>query len=211
MCDKYALAAGNKGLYASSNVASQNASWERQNLTATSPRNRSCPELHSCPIPKVLKTAYAASRATGVWHGHRDGNDWVWTSVASADLGVNKAYVVLVNDDRLYVAGGFGVAQASPPLPAPGDTSTWSLTSDITTTTFGLSASASAETVLAAVFNRGVFVQLSLDEERWTELPGVIPNRLVYDAAANTNGGGRSRSYDLEFAPLERGVGHFPR
>lgn len=188
VCDQFALAAGNKGLYTSANVHSPTPTWAREDDADDIGGGTEQVVSGVTFVPNTgCATVYAASRTTGVWHGQRNGDEWQWTSVSPAGAGLNGAYVVVVNGDKLYVAGSFGVAQTSP-LPAPGDTPTWITSSDITTTTFGLSVAANTSTLLAAVFNRGVFVKLGLDERRWAELPGAIPNRLVYDVAANTNG-----------------------
>ena len=187
VCDKYALAAGNKGLYASNNALGQNPSWERQSDGGLAAAQIVSGVMF---VPNVnCQTAYAASRTTGVWHGSRNGNEWQWTSVTPASEGLNGAYVVLVNNDKLYVAGSFGIAQASP-LPQPTGASTWLKASTVNTTTFGLSISARNSAIVhAAVFNRGVFDQSLSDERLWNPLPGpAIPNPLVYDAAANANG-----------------------
>ena len=186
VCDNYALAAGNKGLYAA-NIESQTVTWSRQD-----DGDLATEQIVSGVtfVPDTdCETAYAASRMTGVWHGRRNGNNWEWTSVNPAALGLNGAYVVLVNGNKLYVAGSFGIAQASP-LPEPDNTPEWLKASNITTTTFGLSISAKdPDVVHAAVFNRGVFDQAPSDEQLWIPLPGpAIPNPLVYDAAANANG-----------------------
>lgn len=97
--------------------------------------------------------------------------------------------MVLVNGNKLYVAGSFGIAQSSP-LPQPNGSSTWLKANNVTTTTFGLNVSARNQAIVhAAVFNRGVFDQSPSDERLWNPLPGpTIPNPLVYDAAANANG-----------------------
>ena len=187
VCDKYALAAGNKGLYASNNALAQNPSWERQNDGGLA-AEQIVSGVTFVPDPDC-ETAYVASRTTGVWHGRRDGNNWQWESVTPENLGLNGAYVVLVNGNKLYVAGSFGIAQASP-LPQPNGASTWLKASTVNTTTFGLSSSARNSAIVhAAVFNRGVFDQSLSDERLWNPLPGpAIPNPLVYDAAANANG-----------------------
>jgi len=187
VCDKYALAAGNNGLYASGNVARQSTSWERQGDGGLAAEQIVSGVTF---VPDTdCDTAYAASRATGVWHGRRNGNVWTWTSITPPDTGLTGAYVVLVNGNKLYVAGSFGIAHTSP-LPEPDGTPTWLKARNITTTTFGLSVSAKdAAIVHAAVFNRGVFDQAPSDEQQWNLLPGpTIPNALVYDAAANANG-----------------------
>jgi hypothetical protein len=121
---------------------------------------------------------------------------------------LNGAYVVLVNGNTLYVAGSFGIAQASP-LPQPNGVSTWVKASTVNTTTFGLSISARNSAIVhAAVFNRGVFDQSLSDERLWNPLPGpAIPNPLVYDAAAN------ARTVVVGYtwaAALEPECGRFP-
>ena len=190
VCDKYALAAGNKGLYASYNVQSQTSTWEREDDADDIGGGTEQIVSGVTFVPNTdCKTAYGASRTTGIWHGRRDGNNWQWESITPENLGLNGAYVVLVNGNKLYVAGSFGIAQASP-LPQPNGASTWLKASTVNTTTFGLSSSARNSAIVhAAVFNRGVFDQSLSDERLWNPLPGpAIPNPLVYDAAANANG-----------------------
>lgn len=190
VCDRFALAAGNKGLYTSNNLESQAPTWEREDDADDIGGGTEQIVSGVMFVPNVnCQTAYAASRTTGVWHGRRNGNDWQWTSVTPANEGLNGAYVVLVNGNTLYVAGSFGIAQASP-LPQPNGVSTWVKASTVNTTTFGLSISARNSAIVhAAVFNRGVFDQSLSDERLWNPLPGpAIPNPLVYDAAANANG-----------------------
>lgn len=198
VCDRFALAAGNKGLYTSDNVESQTPTWAREDDAEDIGGGTEQIVSGVTFVPDSdCETAYAASRVTGVWHGHRDGNAWTWTSITPPDTGLTGAYVVLVNGNKLYVAGSFGITQASP-LPQPNGTSTWVKASTVNTTTFGLSISARNSAIVhAAVFNRGVFDQSLSDERLWNPLPGpAIPNPLVYDAAANSNGTVVA-SYDL--------------
>jgi hypothetical protein len=128
-------------------------------------------------------TAYAASRTKGVWHGVRNANGWTWTRV---DDGLDEAFLILINNDALYVAGNFGLAYRAP-LPTPGDHNDWRHVANITTPTYGLNVSEKDSDVIhAAVWNRGVFEQPDPVSDPWLEIGGAtLPNRLVYEAAAN--------------------------
>lgn len=179
VCGPYSLAGANNGLYSIKDISTKGVTWKREG------------ELGG-GIDQVVSgvtfvpntdcgTAYAASRAQGIWRGLRTGDEWGWQRV---DQGLDQAFVVLVNDDTLFVGGNFGVRWA---LPLPTNNSaTWNET-DIPTTTYGLSTSQEdADDIHAAVWQHGIF-EKSSDNSRWA-LIGTIPNPNVYDAATNASG-----------------------
>ena len=179
VCGQYGLAGTNIGLYSINNITQQQATWQREiDLGGISDQVVSGVTF----VPDTnCSTAYATSRTRGVWRGTRTGDNWQWRRV---DKGLDEAFVVLVSDNTLFVGGNFGVRWASP-LPTD-DKTTWN-TTDIITTTYGLSISQKdADDIHAAVWQRGV-VEKSSDNSSWVSI-GTIPNPNVYDAAANASG-----------------------
>ncbi len=179
VCGKYALAGTNIGLL-SLVIQQPKPTWQQE----TGFGSGTDQIVSGVVFADVgCETAYAASRTQGVWYGSRTANKWTWTRI---DQTLNEAYVVLVNNQTLYTAGNFGIAQASP-LPVPPNAAQWKAT-NIVTPTYSLSVSVKNPSVIyAAVWNRGVFEPSLTDSLQWNQI-GTIPHPLVYDAAANETG-----------------------
>ncbi len=177
VCDSYHLAGTNNGLY---KFKTGSAAWQLQTLAGGSANS-----VYGVTFAgDECNTAYVASKEFGIWHGRRTDDNWNWTPI---NQGLREPYVVLVRDNTLFTAGTFGIRWTSP-LPTA-NTAVWQQTADITTTSYGLSVGIKAPQVTyAAVWNRGVFEQSPTDETVWHEIgAATIPNRLVYDIAANTS------------------------
>jgi hypothetical protein len=178
VCDNRRLAGTDKGLL--SQTGAEASKWVAE---TSIPSDKPVSGVTFIP-GSACASAYAASRGYGVWHGLFAGGKWTWKRV---DQGFNEAFVVLVMDAKLYVAGNFGIVVAEP-LPSPGVVSNWRM-SNITTPTYSLDAgAASTPILLAAVWNRGVFQKASLVDTQWDPVftGSPIPNPLVYDAAASS-------------------------
>lgn len=169
------LAGTDKGLYIFANNK-----WVHE--TGPIPDDKIVPGVTFVPRDDGACTeAYVASVGGGIWYGKRE-NTWTWTRV---DKELSEAYSVLVVDDTLLVAGGFGV-HATTPLPTS-DAAIWEPASEIMTLTLSLTSS-SNNVVLAAVWAEGVFVegQNSLGERTWSPLNNDrLEDRQVYEAEAN--------------------------
>lgn len=176
-CGSYYLAGTNNGLYT---FKAGGSGWNPQ-----TPGGSSGGVVSGATFAdSECKTAYVASQVSGVWRGSRTGDNWAWTSVSQ---GFSQPFFVLVRDNTLFVTGNFGIRWTTP-LPT-NNTVVWQQAADITTTTYNLSVGLKApQATYAAVWNRGIFEQSPTDEAIWHEIgASTIPNRLVYDVAANTS------------------------
>lgn len=174
ICGKDGLAGANIGLYGADDIDAGPVTWQRQAGIGIADQVVSGVTF----VPDSdCKVAYVASRTSGVWRGERDGNTWAWKRV---DKGLDQSYVVLVNGNKLYAAGSYGVRYTSP-LPTS-DAASWAAT-NIPTTTYSLTAAQNS--VLAAVWAVGIYEQGALGGN-FGQL-GTMPNPNVYDVAVNAS------------------------
>jgi|CXWK01.1.fsa_nt_gi hypothetical protein len=177
VCGSYHLTGTNNGLYA---LKAGGSAWQPQTLGSSSSGIVSGVAFAN----SECNLAYVVSQSVGTWRGSRTGDSWSWTLI---NQGLSRPYVVLVRDNTLFVTGDFGIRWTSP-LPT-NNTAVWQQATDITTTTYSLSVGLKSPVVTyAAVWNRGVFEQSPTEATEWHEIGATtIPNRLVYDVAANTS------------------------
>jgi hypothetical protein len=144
---------------------------------------------------------FAAVDGAGVWRGTLQNNEWNWSKAGDISPDYDGAWDVLVTDNKLFVAGDFGIRWSN--IPNTGQAFDWKAT-NINKLTVSLSDSDSGP--LAAVWLDGVYTLLP-GSDVWTKVSGNPPptQNLIHEVAANSKGIIAGTQTGLLFAPAGGG------
>jgi hypothetical protein len=126
--------------------------------------------------PDTCHEVYLTLRSEGLWHGNFHDNTWEWERVDGGE--VSSALTIIIQDQVLYVGGDFGLKWSD----NQGESWQTALYSPI----IHLSSDPDTQTLLAAVWNDGVYYQDRLDRTKWHSL-GAITDPLVYHVTRAAN------------------------